>query len=608
MVDVLRPNEVYYDGKYYPVQGIVRTSLSSQYPRKVVFGDVDKDSNPRTSIIVWDDWTEGVGLYSTDGKEGLKRSSFSRADGRYKNHLTLPPLFTTLAAHSVSGVPPIGLVELVNNIYVGLNLGKDVRAYTPSSDSWGSNVVTLSQSAIDTIAFTLGGTDYIAFAYTAGYQYSSNGSSWTDDTTDVKSFAYWDDRLWGIDNAGQLWFSVTIGTEVNDAKLPLPDGYAHVLFVGPDATGKDILYVATDVGLWAHDAANSRFVRTGVRFPRQTAEDSAGQAAQGAVTWNGEIYITAGGMSVYRYDPVRGTVFPIGLDRDSGMAESKFRGDIYELIATHVGVLACVDGSTSSDGLVWEYNGRGWHYYTRTEAVISSQHVSGIGSNYRFYHSVGSNIGYTDLQKDRINPDAITVNYDGTNDIAYHETPWFNAGQNDIDKTAIRTRIDCTGMGSTETVKVEFALDYSSSYEASSFTVNSDGVTVKTFPTIANKVRETGSDFRAIRFKLTFNRGSTATNTPNVRSLSLEWRRKLVARYGFTLDINRTRPSRDKRDPGQMKADIITAIEKGTQVEFTFVDEAGVTQNYFVDTVDMKDVQQTGSKEYGLTQLVLAES
>ena len=47
--------------------GRVRQTLQSQYPQKRVFGDVDKDSNPRTSLVVWDDWTGGICLYSSNG-------------------------------------------------------------------------------------------------------------------------------------------------------------------------------------------------------------------------------------------------------------------------------------------------------------------------------------------------------------------------------------------------------------------------------------------------------------------------------------------------------------------------------------------------------------
>ena len=606
--------EVFLNGQRYPLFAgengkRVRTTGASQYPQKIILGDVDKDSNPRTSLVVWDDWSGGVSLYSTDGKEGLNRSLFSQADGRYKNHLTLPPLYTAAADSTIAGLTT-ALNELGTVLYVAVGNGTKIHSYTPSSDTWSAELHSLGTSVYHNIAFTLSGTDYIAFAFTTGYTYTSDGSSWTDDTADVIDFAFWDDRLWGIDNTGQLWFSTIIGTEVNDAKLALPDGYAHRLFVGPDAAGEDILYVATEVGLYAHDAANSRFVRTKVVFPRQAVTDVNSVATQGAATWNGEIYITAGGMTVYRYDPSRGVYFAVGLNKDAGMPVGTTRGNIVALIPTHVGLLAVMDGFSSSDGTVWEYNGVGWHYYGRIDASTTGHHVSSIGGNYRFYHAFSTDdLGYMALQTGQVNPDIETISYEGTNDIATHITPWFNAGQNEIDKTAIRGRIDCTGMSATEAVKVEFALNYSSSYEASSITVIADGVTTFTFPTIANNSVEAGSAFRSIRFRLTLNRGGTATNTPNVKSLSLEWRRKIPAKYGFSFDVDRTNASFNNQTPREMKANLITAFESDVLVEFTFVSDDGGTQNYFVDVTQLEDIQNAGreGEEKGITRVTVVE-
>ena len=613
--------EIFLNGERYPLggDGRVRTIVTSQYPQKLVLGDVDKDSNPRTSLIVWDDWTGGVGVYSTDGKENLNRSHFSRADGRYKNHLTLPPLYTAGASATEpdnGGTQAVsGLTTAINEfglkLYVALGNGTDIRAYTVASNSWGSQLTTPASAAYDSIAFTMGTTDYIAFAYGTGYEYSTDpDSSWTQGNRDVRSWAFWDDRLWGLDNTGYLWFSDVIGTEVNNAKIPLPDGYAHELFTGPDAQGEDILYVSTEVGLWAHDAANARFVKTKVTFPQWSSHDANAVAVQGAATWNGDIYITAGDMTVYRYDPTRGVVMSVGLNGNAGFPVTEIRGDIIKLVPTHAGLLGFIDGDSDDDGTIWEYNGVGWHYLARDNGSAQGNHVSSIGGNYRLYHTFdGDDIGYTTLQTGDVNPELATpaISYEGTNDIADHITPWFNAGQNEIDKTAIRVRIECSKMTSDETAKVEYALDYSASYESSTFTVTSNGVTTQTFPTIANNNIEAGSNFRAIRFKITLNRGSTATRTPNVKSISLEWRRKIPAKYGFEFTVDRSENYGGKT-PKEMKTDIITAIETSTQVEFTFVDDDGNTQNYYVDVTNMEDVEDTGHGEIGQTRIAVVEA
>jgi hypothetical protein len=262
---------------------------------------------------------------------------------------------------------------------------------------------------------------------------------------------------------------------------------------------------------------------------------------------------------------------------------------------------------------VWEYNGKGWHLVFLSDGSLAGAHVTNLSDQqFRIYLSEGTGdvglLNYRELDFGFVNPDVATIVYEGTNDVATHFTPWFNAGQNDVDKTAIRGRIDCTGMSANETVKIEFGLDYSSSFEASSITVIADGVTTFTFPTIANNSVEAGSAFRAIRFKLTLNRGGTTTNTPNVKSLSLEWRRKIPAKYGFSFDVDRTEDY-GGRTPQEMKADLITAVESSTLVEFTFVTDTGNTQNYYVDVTQMEDIQDTGQNgEKGATRITVIET
>jgi hypothetical protein len=622
---VIVEREISLNGKRYPLggNGKVRTVVTSQYPPKLVLGDVDKDSNPRTSVIVWGDWTGGFGLYSTNGKEGMNRSSFSRADGRYKGHLTLAPLVTNSSAHSVGGYNT-SINELGVKLYAALASGLRIYSWIVSSDTWSIELDALPAQAVGSLRFTLAGTEYLAFAHTVGYTYTSDGATYTDIATATVSLAFWDSRLWGISNTGQLWFASTIGAPVDDANIGLPAVYVKNLFVGPDASGEEILYCATREGLYAHDAANARFVRTKVQWPNKAVTDDVGIPVQAAATWNGDIYVSPGGMAVYRYSPTQGIVASMGLDRDAGIPDSGLRGDIISLIPTHVGILAVVHAADAH--LIWEYNGVGWHYLTRSSsAIVDTNHVSDIGGNYRLYCEGNGLISHTKLQTGQVNPEIDTNSYDGTNDIATHITPWFNAGQNEIDKTAIRLRIECTGMTDDETVKVEYALNYSGTYESAStsdgkstFTVKgtaSNKVTTAVFPKVgttatlplANTTSQAGSDFQAIRFRLTLNRGSTATLTPNVKSLSLEWRRKIPARYGFEFAIDRSQ-SYGGRTPKEMKSNLITAVESDTLVEFTFVDDDGSTQNYYVDVTNMEDVEDTGHGETGQTRIAVVEA
>jgi hypothetical protein len=605
---VRQRREVSINSVRFPLggDGRVHQSVSSQYPRKQVFGDIDKDSNPVTSVIVWDDWTDGIGLYSTNGKEGMNRALFSRCETRFKGHLTLPKVLTTAADPSVSGTI-LEINERAGVLHCALNGGRDAWVYTPASGvqagSWADVSHTFPAVVTDSLNFTLGGTEYVAFAHTGGYSYTAS-TSYTDDTTYAIRLAFWDDRLWGIDNTGQLWFSTAIGVETNDAKLSLPAGYVNELFTGPDAMGEDILYASTNVGLYAHDAANSRFVKTKVSFPQDNT------AKHGAATWNGEIYVAVGDMTVWRYNPVAGTIRSVGMDLDAGLQSgtSTDVGDIVRLVPVHSGVIAQVNGA-SADG-AWEYNGTGWHFMVFPVGSVGTLHASDAGGFYRLYLNDGVLLKFRVLDVGHVNPDVATIVYDTTAVRLFHITPWFNAGQNEIDKLAIRMRLDCTGMTSNETVKVEYGIDYGTSFYADEdyiFTITGNGVTTRTFPEIVNNNSEAGAAFRAIRFKLTLNQSTSTTVTPNVKSLSLEWRRKIPTRYRGSMVIDHTRRY-GGRSAKELKAALITAVELSTMAEVTWVDDGGNTQNYFCDVSLEEDSGESGRKETGMTKITVVEN
>ena len=106
----------------------------------------------------------------------------------------------------------------------------------------------------------------MVIAQTTDYDYY-DGSSFARSTTDTKYLAFWDERLWGISENGQLWWAFTPGTEVNDAQLQLENGAITGMFVGYDRQGNDIIYVSTTRGLFAHDLGNRKFVETRLRLP-----------------------------------------------------------------------------------------------------------------------------------------------------------------------------------------------------------------------------------------------------------------------------------------------------------------------------------------------------
>ena len=665
-------NEISLGGVYYPIVRPVQSVLASIYPSKVVIGDTSKDSQTRTSVIAWSDWRGGIGIDRMEEGRDVNRAWWSDCQLRYKNHLILGNLAnqTESIAHGLAkagaGTGIAAINEFGDKIYAVWNgtngESPKLYVYNNTSDYWwdgrtedqaigvhASDSFGVPDQVTDSLNFVKNdNTNYLVLAHYdsngTGYSYAtvpsydgSNNAAWTNDTADTKYLAQWDDRLWGISHSGQLWYAFTPGTETNDAQLPLPAGYVTGLFVARDAGGEPILYAATKKGLWAHDAANARFVKTEVEFPFHP------HAGKGTERWRDSIYFPSG-LGLYRYvNGANAAVLTVaGPDRDDGLPESN-RGTIMLTAGTHNELLVGVDATTapnitSADSVPYQwqtgagsgigghgsmvidagtgyssilgYNELGWEAKwvadtagRRIDAMHVSNAYSDVNENYRAWFGFNDNVYYMKLPVDIINPSRVTeFEYaeSGT-----HETPWFNAGQSEVDKLALKLKVETQDCSSTETVIVQYATNYSESY-TSMGTITSDGITTYTFGS------GVGTDFRSIKFKLTLARTTTTSTanykkkTPDVVSMTLEWRKKLPAKWGHQVQLDLNKEYKGKT-PKELRTALVTAIESKTLNEFTFRDDSGGTRNYYVDVVSATGLEYTGHDERGISTVNLVE-
>ena len=631
-------NEISLNGVYYPIARPVQSVLSSIYPAKVVIGDTTKDSQARTSVIAWSDWRGGIGVNRMETGGDVNRAWWSTCQLRYKNHLILPGLDNDAKANKTSTSltdPSIGAIgELSSEIYVAWNGSTSEAAkiykYNNASDVWGSALATPSDQVTDTVTWrTLAGETFLIFAHydANGSGYTRfDGSTWTEDATDSQYVAAWDDRLWGISYAGQLWYSIVAGTEVNDAKLPLPAGSVTGLFVARDAGGEPILYAATKKGLFAHDAANSKFIQTELTIPNHP------HAGKGTIRWRDSIYMPAG-LGVYKYiNQAGGAVLAVtGPDRDDGVPTNQ-RGTIKFMTGSHNELFAGLDASTapnitSGDSIPYQwqshhgsmvidddtgystilgYDDMGWETkWTASSAGRSLQSltVSDAYDEYRMWWGFNGEIKFMKIPSDIINPSFVSDFEFAASGV--HETPWFNAGQAEVDKLALKLRVEVQDASSTETVAVEYATDYAESY-TSLGTITSDGITSYTFGSSA------GTAFRAIKFKLSLARTTNTGTvnytklTPDVVSTTLEWRKKLPSKWGHQVQVDINKEYKGK-SPKDLRAALLSAIESTTLVEFTFRDDSGGTRNYHVDVASATGMEYTGTDERGISTISLVE-
>lgn len=624
---VVTQNEVSINGQKYKLTRPVQATLASQFPAKVTIGDTTSDSQQNVSVIRWSDARGGIGKKDHEAAVDVTRIWYGTSHLRVAGHRTLPDKVTTTATPGVSGTIVVGaMAELANEVYAAY--GNTLLKYAFGTDSWGSSLHSLPTDATDALTARLGSTVYMVFAHGSGATYTTDGSTFTDITDNMLYLAEWDDRIWGIDNTGQLrWAFDPTGTWTDDAQLPLQNANARDLFVARDATGEHILYASTRVGLFAHDVANNRFVKTEVELPFHA------DSGEGAVRWRDSVYVPAG-LAIYKYNigGAAAVITVVGPDRDQGLPSDK-RGKILRLENTHNDLIALVASTSASaesvdthasSGLaahqspamdpetgistILGFNEIGYQVLFEssgsTETITSSLVTNAYGG-YRLWFAHNKRVKYLALPVDVVNPSEIT-NRDYA-DSSRDDFPWFDAGQAEVDKLAVRFKVETEDCSSTETISPYYEINNSGTWVALS-AITTDGISTYTFPnTTAGIITgATGLEFRTIRFRTDLANGSDDSLSPDVRSMTMEYRKKLPAKFGWSFELDLHQPYKGKTVKEQ-RANLLAAISSNPRVEMTFRDDTGDTRNTYVDVVQLTGLESTGLKETGITRLVVNE-
>ena len=189
-----------------------------------------------TTSDVTDEVTDSIVFTNAGGTSYLV---FAHYDANGSGYTRKSDYTTTLnGAISSTGATSVPVTD-ASGLLAGEIIVVDDEHMTISSIS--SNTLTVTRASYSTTAAT----------HTDG---STVSVGWTTDTKDTQFLTVWDERLWGISYEGQLWSAAAVGTEHDDAALPLLDGSVTALFVARNAIGVPIIYAATTEGLFAHNA------------------------------------------------------------------------------------------------------------------------------------------------------------------------------------------------------------------------------------------------------------------------------------------------------------------------------------------------------------------
>ena len=695
---VTRRNQILINALLYKTTGDVREFLASQQPGKITIGDYSDASNPLASEKSYTDWRGGIGVEVEDPAKDQDRAWYGDLQLRYKGHLVLGRLTTTTDTTIEADVGVIA--EFENTIYVTFSTA--VHAYSNSTDSYGSSVRTLAANATD---WTRGllypsqtATDTMIIANETDVDYLVTGGTWAENTSiAIKYVTFWRDLLWGITQAGRLYYTDDLSAGASawteDAQLPLPSDYVTKIFVARAPDREQHLYASTKEGLYVHDDTNTRFLPTDLseeNFPFHP------EGGQGTHVWRGFINVSAGN-AIFRFQAGsdQTLITTIGPDLDHGLPSAK-RGTITELLGTQNDLIALLD-ATTADGLsgvtfrvsrgVQSHHGvtfsassgysiilgrdeRGWQVMwesASTDKPLSSGLVSHAYNTYRLWWAHNQHVLHMPLPVDVINPLQVSTTTYATSGTL--ETPWFDATVANQKKLALSVLLETENPTSSETVRLEYAVDRSDTYRevgtqlatgeveyqlpaapitgssvASPTNIVSDGHGLVTgdlvnianhagsTPALAGTFRATrinddnftipvnvtvagtggsassgvGVAFKSIRFRLTFARGSTITNTPDVRRMTLVWRQQVKALKAVEADIDLTGTYND-RSVGQQIADLESALNSDTLVEVTYLNDDSEEQNYLMDMLNLETIQRTGETRHGRSRVTLAE-
>jgi hypothetical protein len=275
------------------------------------------------------------------------------------------------------------------------------------------------------------------------------------------------------------------------------------------------------------------------------------------VVWNGVIAVTDW-RRVWLFDPASGgQIRDIGPFADRQLPPSWVDGDyrIVQLIAGAKDLYAlCYSGEPSvvstAEFRIAVYNETGWSWFGPAidgipwAASIGHLTTFSTGATRRRMIHVIDHEGTSDLTT-RLHtvrlPEVGDVAYSGGNEAfeggpLHFEMGWFDGGFVELEGILIRLGIDGYGLNTDETVRVEYRLnnDTTAAYtNLGTFTRNQQEIWFAD--------DHQGVPFKTVQFRVSLDRGSTTSNTPELRALILLFDKKPLMRTSWTVRIDVSR-------------------------------------------------------------------
>jgi hypothetical protein len=603
------PNEIWLGGYYFPIKGPVRTANITATPNPVVFGDTSKQTGTQVmSQLDISSYIGGGGKYRGNVNTDIERFYVSQCETRWANVLTLPPRLQS--SISTTTAPTLG-IDFQNNVYWLVSASNKVTKQTGTlagtSDVYAPAATTFFSRCM---CINSGGKLQVIYR-TAAPQIevatSPDGTTWTAsggpvaNVSDIQAMVTFRDLVYAamIVTAGDPMLTIRsagAGSVPGNPAGTVPYNVCRDMIVYDNS-----LYLATDRDLWVYDIVNTRWLPTGIQWPRHA------DSGRMCVHTDGKLYITLGGPRLVNAsigDPM--TVANVGINREDGVPAGD--PDQIKAICSDAEWLMIATQATSGSSVAIRASraGGGWHTVNQNSlgsSALNAMVASQAYSVNRLYLNVGTQISAVDLDNGIYSPlQRTTLEFDST---GVHVTPWFDFGTEGQDKVHGHVTVRTRGCSANETVSLYYYTDLDDSSATALGTISANGVT--TFKPGATSGK--GFGFRHVRYAFVLARGGTATSRPIVEYFVPEGMRMLPATYGYAVQIDLSKSFKGQT-PNQMLANLKLLADPAqttTLSEFAYQDDlSGTVQTYWAKITRMTGVEYAGRELRGQGEYLIS--
>lgn len=569
----------------YYITGPVKGEALSEFEDGFKIGKATYDTREHAFFQVLDDFSGGFGHRRLDIHEDLgtywDSDRNSSPDLARKGHITLgwPSTVVTPTVVNQSNMskrnPSAPCIFMADNAYC-IGFGNKIYRTTDGITfaivgSAGADAAEL-QSFVEFVENT-GVITYLAFfssitestTGTAQYLVSTNtGATWHNGAKNyvLHDGIYWDNKVMAAFGRGIIFATITAGVEtwnidvVGDLQpiAAVPHGHIHFLGIANAPFGQPSVYFTDEANMWVLDFP--------VRKAYQIDTGLAGHYITASCQWRGNFYLSDG-WNIMEFDPATQQVHNIGFPRADGLPPS-MRAVVGTFTIT---ALAPSEGSlhavvsqalASPQSTLFQYRGEGWSQIGGSTAIFS--HVcfsmtlrNAFLSSQRYFYILGA------PTLTSTSPTLVIYNLPGAGHVpvvgvdsfaagpANFTVGWMDGGFLEVYGAALRMYCDAFNLTATETVRVDYQIDNleNSAWQQMTNSTGSAAVFDNTHSVLYFGALR-GIQFKTIRFRISLNRGSDSTLSPELRGLSFVYFKKPSLRMGWVFTVDTTRMIKEK--------------------------------------------------------------